>query len=177
MPAVVAPAPEAASMDHSYVPLSGRATKPDAATSSTQASSSKLVKKSDSDVLHLSEMPDKPKKRRRARVEVAEQAEETVEVEQTPEDPSPPKRQKVKKAPKVPKVKQDVLEPHDYSSQRSILDAEPEGRKVFAGGKAQKKKDKATKMESFAVDTTDFRKTPRVNNAPKRGNVSMSFSK
>ena len=124
-------------------------------------------------------MPDKPKKRRRAKVdeESAEPVASTSAVSRTTtEDPSPPKRSKsTPKKIKTPKVVQEALAPHDYSASPSILDAEPEAKKVFAGGKAQKKKDKAAKMEAFTADTADFRRAPRVNNAPKRGNVSKSF--
>ena len=161
---------EAASMDHSYVPLSGRLPR---VAPPTPAKAQ--PKKSDTDVLVVSSMPDKPKKRRRPKADEDTAAEPVAST--STEDPSPPKRTKtiMPKKVKTPKAVQEVLAPHDYAQSPSILDAEPEGKKVFAGGKAQKKKDKAAKMEAFTADTGDFRKTPRVNNAPKRGNMSKSF--
>lgn len=62
----------------------------------------------------------------------------------------------------------------------SLLDAPPSGTVNQGAGisKERKRKDKKEKLvKGFEIDVAEFRKTPRVNNAPKRGNLAMSFSK
>lgn len=145
-------------MDHSYVPLSGRMPKP-ADTLTTSSAPAPPPKASD--VIVVSSLADKPKKRK-STDQGAQEA---------------PKKRKGKGKEKVVKEVQPVLEPFDYDAQKSILDSHPEAKKTFAGGKKEKKKEGASRTKGFEVDTSDFRKTPRVNNQSKRGNVSQSFAK
>lgn len=164
---------EPASMDHSYVPLSGRIGREAPLYSSTSSSTLPPVpSRKDSDVLIVSALADKPKKRRRPKVE--------VEVDDVASDASTPKKQK-KKDKAVP-VPLERLEPHDYSTSRSILDMDPEAARTIdatAGGRKKKPKDSGEprKQKGFEVDTSDFRRQPRVNNQSKKGNVSQSFAK
>ena len=147
--------------DHSYVPLSGRIPKPEKPSLlSTTASATPIVPApSDSDVLIVSSLADKPKKRRRP-------------VPSTSTD-SP---QKKKKNGSAPAEKAAPLAPHDYSTMKSVLDAEPRAA-PGPGGKKKGKKETGRAAKGFAIDTSDFRREPRVNTAPKKGNVAQSFAK
>lgn len=170
-------------MDHSYVPLSGRMPKP--LDSTTSSSSAPSIKQSKSDIIVVSSLTDKPKKRRRNNPTTVEDTiilpGQSDFVEPEPLE-SPTKERTSKKPKKAPKSTEPMerLEPFDYSNVRSVLDSEPQGSRTFAGGKKDKKKEAASggNKKGFEVDLTGFRKTaPRVNNAPKRGNVSKSFEK
>lgn len=165
-------------MDHSYIPFSDRL--PVLSTSNIVSSASAPLPSpipKPSDVIIVSSLADKPKKRRRAKegsavIEGAEVAStsDAIVKERTP------KKSKKGKGPAVPL---EGLEPFDYSTVKSVLDAEPEVKKSFAGGKKDKKKEGAslTRVKGFEVDTSAFRKQPRVNNMSKKGNVSASFEK
>lgn len=164
--------------DHSYVPLSGRIPKPETPSLlSTKASSTPAAPAStDSDVLIVSSLADKPKKRRRPTVATA------TSTEETPVDPalaSPQKKKKNKGKAVAGEVKEKAapLAPHDYSSMKSVLDAEPRAAPGVKEKKKKKDKEVGRAAKGFAIDTSDFRREPRVNNAPKKGNVAQSFAK
>ncbi|KAL8286391.1 hypothetical protein RQP46_004408 [Phenoliferia psychrophenolica] len=167
-----------ASMDHSYVPLSGRIGREAPLFSSTSSSSTALPpvpSRKDSDVLIVSALADKPKKRRRPKVEVE------VDPDAASDASTPQKKQK-KKDKAAPAVPAERLEPHDYSATRSILDLDPEAARTIdatAGGRKKKPKGdgEPRKTKGFEVDTSEFRRQPRVNNQSKKGNVSQSFAK
>lgn len=163
--------------DHFYVPLSGRIPKPEKPSLlSTTASATPIVPaQSDSDVLIVSAMADKPKKRRRP---VATPSASTEEVVTDPSLASPQKKKKYKGKSASTSEKAAPLAPHDYSTMKSVLDAEPRAA-PGAGGKKKGKKEKEAgrAAKGFAIDTSDFRREPRVNTAPKKGNVAQSFAK
>lgn len=152
--------PASASMDHSFVAFSDRL--PTESTNTTSSSSAALPTPKPTDVLVVSSFTDKPKKRSR-------------KLEESGGEETPQKKKKEKKV-KVVKERIEPLAPFDYEGQKSILDAEPE-RKKEEGGKKEKKKKDTKKGGKFAIDTSDFRREPRVNNAPKSGAVTASFAK
>jgi exosome complex exonuclease RRP6 len=159
--------PASASMDHSFVAFSDRL--PTESTNTTSSIPSPLPTPKSTDVLVVSSFTDKPKKRSRKREESG--GEET------------PKKKKEKKEKKEKKVKEmksplERLAPFDYDGQKSILDAEPEKKQELGGGKKDKKKKEGSKKGGkFSIDTSEFRREPRVNNAPKSGAVTASFAK
>lgn len=164
-------------MDHSYIPFSDRLPIPSTSNivSSTSAPVPSPIPKP-SDVIIVSSLADKPKKRRRAKEGSA--AIEGAEVAPTSDAVVKERTPKKSKKGKGPAVPLERLEPFDYSTVKSVLDAEPEVKKSFAGGKKDKKKDASTtRVKGFEVDTSAFRKQPRVNNMSKKGNVSASFEK
>lgn len=76
--------------------------------------------------------------------------------------------------------------PFDYSTSTSILDADPAASAAALAEKKERKRqaklDKAAgstggKKKGFEIDLSDFRRAPRVANAPKKANVSRSFAK
>lgn len=180
------------SRDHSYVPLSGRIPAPTSSTTFSTASKTPIVKKhTDSEVVIVSAMPDKPKKqkRRRAQAEVAADGNEVVEGSTIPsgEGEKKEKRKSKKLKPTPPNSSSASAEPstsastlpfHDYATAVSILDAPSttELNPIAGISKERKRKDKKAKLEKgFEVDVSEFRRTPRVNNMPKRGNLAQSF--
>ncbi|KAK4704946.1 exosome complex exonuclease RRP6, partial [Phenoliferia sp. Uapishka_3] len=165
-----------ASMDHAYVPLSGRIGREAPLFASSSKPLPAVPSAKDSDVLIVSALADKPKKRRRPKVEV-----EVDPLEAGMSDQSTPQK-KQKKKEKAVVVPLERLAPHDYASSKSILDLDPEAARALdatAGGKKRKPKNdgEPRKQKGFEVDTSDFRRQPRVNNASKKGNVSQSFAK
>lgn len=190
--------PAALSADHTYVPLTGRLPKPDIsatlAASKTEGLTPHVAPKAkDSDVIVVSSLKDKPKKRRRQESQAAVSAPAddlpglsssvpAVENAQSP-PPQPPKAKKPKKD-KAQRPAPEAIVPHDYSTSRSILDAEPvrsTGAERREQDKRQRKKEaKAEKLsgtKGFEIDVSDFRRAPRVQNAPKKGQKSQSFQK
>ncbi|GJN89022.1 hypothetical protein Rhopal_001996-T1 [Rhodotorula paludigena] len=195
--------PTALSADHTYVPLSARVPKPE--SSSTLSTSTKHVAPTpkDSDVIVVSSLKDKPKKRRRQQSEATPAQATGDDVDDalpglssaasgsaTPKSPpaQPPKAKKQKKASAGARERPapGSVAPHDYSAQRSILDAEPVGRvgaeRREQDKKARKKEARAEKLaqgakKGFQLDTSEFGRAPRVNNAPKKANVSKTFGK
>ncbi|GAA5825957.1 hypothetical protein JCM10212_004928, partial [Sporobolomyces blumeae] len=108
----------------------------------------------------------------------------------TSQPPVPKKLKRNKKNPASSSASSSTpIVPHDYSSTRSILDEGPatlSGLERRQAEKDQKRKDKGTaaaapgggkKSKGFKVDTSDFKMPMRVDNAPKRANVSKSFAK
>ncbi|GAA5848393.1 hypothetical protein JCM9279_006552 [Rhodotorula babjevae] len=194
------PVPTALSADHSYVPLSGRIPKEPSAASSTLAGAPApkhaAPKPKDSDVIVVSALADKPKKRR-ARP-ASEVVPETAGEGDEPLSPRarPPAAKKAKKAASSSagaassssRPAAGTITPHDYTSQRSVLDAEPVG-KTGAERRAQeksarKKEARAEKLRegidkgkgAKGIDTSEFGRAPRVNNAPKKGNATAHFA-
>lgn len=168
--------------DHSYVPLSARVPKPQQPSllSSTASATPIAPAPSDSDVLIVSSLADKPKKRRRP-VPTPNASTEDVTggvVDPALASPQKKKGKKGKSAAVAGGEKAAPLAPHDYSTMKSVLDAEP---RVSGLGKKEKKSKKEKEMgraaKGFQIDTSDFRREPRVNNAPKKGNVAQSFAK
>ena len=196
--------PTALSADHAYVPLSGRIPKQPSAASSTLAGAPApkhaAPKPKDSDVIVVSALTDKPKKRR-ARP-ASEVVPETAGEGDEPLSPRarPPAAKKAKKAASSStggaasssssssRPAAGTITPHDYTSQRSVLDAEPVG-KTGAERRAQeksarKKEARAEKLRegidkgkgAKGIDTSEFGRAPRVNNAPKKGNATAHFA-
>ncbi|BGP24306.1 exosome complex exonuclease RRP6 [Rhodotorula toruloides] len=190
--------PAALSADHAYVPLTGRLPKLDAsgtlATSKTEGLTPHVAPKAKgSDVIVVSSLKDKPKKRRRQESQaiVAPAADDlpglssSAPVAENLQSPpaQPPKAKKPKKD-KAQRPAPESIVPHDYSKSRSILDAEPvrsTGAERREQDKRQRKKEaKAEKLsgtKGFEIDVSDFRRAPRVQNAPKKGQKSQSFQK
>ncbi|SGZ28516.1 BQ5605_C027g10361 [Microbotryum silenes-dioicae] len=165
--------------DHSFIPFGERTTK-DVPTPST-SKPEPAPKRSDKDVIVVSSLADKPKKKKRALPSpsneidlipsTAPSASTVTSSSAKPNKPSPSKK---------PKRSMLEVEPHDYSTSQSILDADPASVASLTQGKKGKKKAKETigrAAKGFVVDTSEFRKEPRVNKAPKKGNVSRSFAK
>ncbi|BGO99413.1 hypothetical protein RTG_02115 [Rhodotorula toruloides ATCC 204091] len=190
--------PAALSADHTYVPLTGRLPKPDIsatlAASKTEGLTPHVAPKAkDSDVIVVSSLKDKPKKRRRQERQAAVPARAddlpglSSSVPAVGNPQSPPAQQPKAKKPKKDKAQRPAPEsivPHDYSASRSILDAEPvrsTGAERREQDKRQRKKEaKAEKLsgtKGFEIDVSDFRRAPRVQNAPKKGQKSQSFQK
>ncbi|KPV75228.1 uncharacterized protein RHOBADRAFT_53232 [Rhodotorula graminis WP1] len=191
--------PTALSADHAYVPLSGRIPKQPSAASSTLADAPApkhaAPKPKDSDVIVVSALADKPKKRR-ARP-ASEVVPETAGEGDEPLSPRarPPAAKKAKKAAGTSsssasssRAAAGSITPHDYTAQRSVLDAEPVG-KTGAERRAQeksarKKEARAEKLRegidkgkgTKGIDTSEFGRAPRVNNAPKKGNATAHFA-
>ncbi|SCZ93871.1 BZ3500_MvSof-1268-A1-R1_Chr6-3g08938 [Microbotryum saponariae] len=164
--------------DHSFIPFGERTTK-DAPTPST-SKPEPAPKRSDKDVIVVSSLADKPKKKKRALPSPSNEGDLTPSTAPStstmtsssgrPNKPSPSKK---------PKRSMLEVEPHDYSTSKSILDADPASVASLTQGKKGKKKAKETvgrAAKGFVVDTSEFRKEPRVNKAPKKGNVSRSFA-
>lgn len=189
----------AESMDHSFVAFSDRTTKSLAPTTTTSSSNPVVPPKSKSDVLVVSSLADKPKSQKKRNRTKVDAAVETAGGSQGANDeilPTPPKKAKKTKP-------AEVLEPFDYSANKSILDAEPGAGGKLGGGAGGGKKTRKEKEEGkkgpkgFTVDQSDFRRAPRlvffsgldsggmetdvllrrVNNAPKKGALSSSFAK
>jgi exosome complex exonuclease RRP6 len=137
-------------------------------------------KKNDSEVIVVSALEDRPKKVKRKRTTVpAIEGEEGGVVES-----SASKKESTKKRSKLtPPVVSEPLEPHDYSLAPSLLDAPSTSSLNAVAGisKERKRKDKKDKLaKGFATvegDKGGFGRAPRVNNAPKKGNLAMSFLK
>ncbi|GAA5903805.1 hypothetical protein JCM8208_006584 [Rhodotorula glutinis] len=189
--------PTSLSADHAYVPLSGRIPKQPSAASSTLADAPApkhaAPKPKDSDVIVVSALADKPKKRR-ARP-ASEVVPDTAGEGDEPLSPRarPPAAKKAKKAAagaasSSSRPAAGTITPHDYTSQRSVLDAEPVG-KTGAERRAQeksarKKEARAEKLRegidkgkgTKGIDTSEFGRAPRVNNAPKKGNATAHFA-
>lgn len=103
-----------------------------------------------------------------------------------PPSAPPVKKQKKKKTPSSSSSSSttpvEPVVPHDYSGSTSILDAGPSiltGLERREAEKKQKKKDKIASGGStgkgFKVDTSEFKRPMRVDNAPKKANISRSF--
>ncbi|GAA5821490.1 hypothetical protein JCM3770_000597 [Rhodotorula araucariae] len=176
----------ALSADHAYVPLSARLPKPAsvstlAATPPTHAA----PKKKDSDVIVVSALADKPKKRRARPADAPASAGAGDDEPRSP-PAQPPAAKKAKKAASASgRPPAGSVVPHDYAGEASILDAEPVG-KTGAARRAQdkaarKKEARAEKLAQGAkkgagIDTSEFGRAPRVNNAPKKGNATRNFA-
>lgn len=180
-----APAPEGLSADHSYVPLSGRI--PTSSTSQLTSVSSTPIskKKNDAEVIVVSALEDRPKKIKRKRTPGLTVVDDEGGLEARGES-SPQKKESTKKRSKLtPPASASPLEPHDYSLTPSFLDIRApitaDQVAVAAISKERKRKDKKDKLaKGFATvegDKGGFGRAPRVNNAPKKGNLAMSFSK
>ena len=167
--------------DHSYVPLSGRIPKPSTSTLRAASKTPATPAPSDKDVLIVSAMADKPKKRRRPKAEDEAAAAAAGEGDDADDSSSPAKKAKEAdkkgadgKGGKKKKGALERLAPHDYSTSPSILDGEGAG---LTKAERKGRKDTGRAAKGFELDTSDFRREPRVNNAPKKANVSHSFAK
>lgn len=171
------PAPsDALTGDHSYVPLSARIPKQSTSTLNAASTTPIVPAPSDSDVLVVSSLKDKPKKRRRPTAPAVVEA--TTSATTATEPQSSPEKKVVKKIKKTKVIStEEPLAPHDYSTMKSILDAEPGLPSGGRGPKSKKdkKKEAGRAAKGFTVDTSDFRREPRVNNQPKKGNETKSF--
>ncbi|GAA5877680.1 hypothetical protein JCM3774_006640 [Rhodotorula dairenensis] len=200
------PSAAALTGDHTYVPLSGRIPKERAAplTALGVTSTSHVAPRpKDSDVIVVSSLKDKPKKRRRQ----GSEAEAPVLSPGGAAGEKKPKAKKVKatldgaaaaaststtpkKEKKQSKAKDAApIVPYDYSTSTSILDADPAtSAAALADKKERMRQAKADKLagagadgkkkkKGFEIDLSDFRRAPRVANAPKKANVSRSFAK
>lgn len=167
--------------DHTYVPLSARVPKQVHATLDAASTTPTVPAPSDNDVVIVSTLADKPKKRRRHTAASATSAAGgTVATSNDTSGNSVPssKKKKTGKSKGTDAVdKSAPITPHDYSTTKSILDAEPQaGLGDDVGGKKKKRKDQVGRAaKGFTVDTSAFRREPRVNNAPKKGAISKSF--
>jgi exosome complex exonuclease RRP6 len=91
------------------------------------------------------------------------------------------KKQKKKKVASSSEALPPPIVPHDYTGSTSILDAGPAvltGMERREAEKKQKKKDKAAQGGSgkkMTIDTSEFKRPMRVNNAPKSASVSRTF--
>lgn len=198
--------PSALTADHTYVPLSGRIPKEMAPSTLTSSTSHVAPKPKDSDVIVVSNLKDKPKKRRRQGSEAEPSSVGTTTTTAaglvSPGGERKPKAKKVKahsnaaeatassasKPPKKEKkAKRDPdaapIVPHDYSTSTSILDADPAASSAAIADKKERKRQAKIdqlaggKKKGFEIDLSDFRRAPRVTNAPKKANVSRSFAK
>lgn len=133
----------------------------------TPAAPEKRAVPSDKDVLVVSSLKDKPKKRSRPAAPTAGGSSGSAAVE-------PKKRHKKQADAAAAAITKEVLAPHDYSTNKSVLDAEPVRDKTSLS-KKKKAKEVGRAAKGFVVDTSDFRREPRVNTAPKKGNVTKSF--
>lgn len=185
--------PAALSADHTYVPLSGRIPKQPAPSTLASSTSHVAPKPKDSDVIVVSSLKDKPKKRRRQGSEADASAAAATGLLSPSE--KKPKAKKVKAdsgeatapAKKEKKAKRSAdsapIVPHDYSTSTSILDANPDATPAAIADKKERKKQEKIdrqangKKKGFEIDLSDFRRAPRVANAPKKANVSRSFAK
>ncbi|GAA5956285.1 hypothetical protein JCM8115_001677 [Rhodotorula mucilaginosa] len=192
--------PSALTADHTYVPLSGRIPKEMAPSTLASSTSHAAPKPKDSDVIVVSNLKDKPKKRRRQ----GSEAEPSPAGLVSPGGERKPKAKKVKadsnaaeattaapasKPKKEKKAKRDrdaaPIVPHDYSTSTSILDADPAASSAAIADKKERKRQAKIdqlagvggKKKGFEIDLSDFRRAPRVANAPKKANVSRSFAK
>lgn len=165
--------------DHTYVPLSARVPKQVTATLDAASATPIAPAPSDKDVLVVSALADKPKKRRRPVASAAAGDDDSTKAPPG-SAASPSKKKKCGKAKQGNDERPAPLAPHDYSTSKSLLDAEPQaGLGVDdAGGKKKKRKDQVGRAaKGFKIDTSEFRREPRVNNAPKKGAISQSFTK
>jgi exosome complex exonuclease RRP6 len=165
--------------DHTYVPLSARVPKQAQATLDAASTTPIAPAPSDKDVIVVSTMADKPKKRRRNVAATTAATGAATGLDSSSSAVSPAKKKKVDKD-KIKKanVKSEPVDPHDYSTSKSILDAEPQSGlgDDAAGGKKKKRKDQVGRAaKGFTIDTSAFRREPRVNNAPKKGAISKTF--
>ncbi|BGP39731.1 exosome nuclease subunit [Rhodotorula kratochvilovae] len=174
-------APTALSADHAYVPLPGRLPKPASASALAEAAPPAYTapKKKDSDVIVVSALADKPKKRRARPAEGG-----AADAGGEPRSPPAVQPPAAKKAKKALRPEAGSVAPHDYAGEASILDAEPVG-KTGAARRAQDKaaRKKEARAERLAqpkkdkgIDTSEFGRAPRVNNAPKKGNANRTFA-
>ncbi|GAA5908673.1 hypothetical protein JCM5296_006007 [Sporobolomyces johnsonii] len=185
--------------DHTYVPLVARLPKPESTSllaSSARPEPHVAPKPKDSDVIVVSSLKDKPKKRRRQQSEVSTSAaagdaststSASATASSAPSgvtSPQPPQAKKKKKSRTQATDDAPAITPHDYSATPSILDAEPAraaGRERRELDKKQRKKEAKQQAlggaKGFQIDTSEFRRGPRVDNQPKKANVSRSFAK
>ncbi|GAA5924658.1 hypothetical protein JCM1841_006378 [Sporobolomyces salmonicolor] len=180
--------------EHTYVPLLARLPQPETTSplaSSARSESHVAPKPKDSDVIVVSSLKDKPKKRRRQQSEASTSAATGDASASTASSapsgvtsPQPPQAKKKKKSRTQPTPGDAPITPHDYSATPSILDAEPAraaGRERRELDKKQRKKDAKQQAlagaKGFQIDTSEFRRGPRVDNQPKKANVSRSFAK
>ncbi|GAA5885651.1 hypothetical protein JCM6882_007512 [Rhodosporidiobolus microsporus] len=187
------------SADHTYVPLSGRVPKPE--QPSTLASSSRAPQYAKpaavdkNEVIVVSSLKDKDravggKKRKRVAGASASTStstsSSTAALDAAPEVASPPPPAPLPKKPKLKRADRAALAasltPHDYSAAPSILDASAvgaTGRERRENEKREKKresKDLKGKKAADGIDTSDFGRAPRVNNAPKKANKAHTFA-
>ncbi|GAA5957994.1 hypothetical protein JCM21900_004740 [Sporobolomyces salmonicolor] len=180
--------------EHTYVPLLARLPQPETTSllaSSARSESHVAPKPKDSDVIVVSSLKDKPKKRRRQQSEASTSAAAGDASASTASSapsgvtsPQPPQAKKKKRSRTQPTPGDAPITPHDYSATPSILDAEPAraaGRERRELDKKQRKKDAKQQAlagaKGFKIDTSEFRRGPRVDNQPKKANVSRSFAK
>ncbi|KAI5478663.1 exosome complex exonuclease RRP6 [Pseudohyphozyma bogoriensis] len=172
------PAPQPDSHDHAYVPLTGRIPKPSTSSNIISSAGPAAPTPKDTDVLVVSELKDKPKKRRRAKTET----EGAVEAEGGAVTEGGDKKLKKKKKEKggvgaTEKVKEEVV-PYDYSTHKSILDADPNAAVVAQKPKKEKKKKgEVGGKGGFEIDNSEFGKQPRAKTSSNKGNFSQSFAK
>jgi len=188
--------------DDSFVPFSSTssASTAPAAIGSTSHSVDAPKKRDQSEVIVVSSLKDKPsrssqqaqKKRRRDTASTSEPSElrlgqleaepvKEEEVVSPPPSAPPVKKQKKKKTSSSSSTPAEPITPHDYTGSSSILDAGPSiltGLERREAEKKQKKKDKIASGgtgKGFKVDTSEFKRPMRVDNAPKKANISRSF--
>ncbi|GAA5982175.1 hypothetical protein JCM10908_004768 [Rhodotorula pacifica] len=206
-PSELEPPPAALNADHTYVPLSGRIPKQAAPSMLSSSTSHVAPKPKDSDVIVVSSLMDKPAKKRRRQASEAEpltaaasaaglvspgekkpkakKVKAATDAASTSSSAAPTPNNKADK--KKPKRGPDAppIVPFDYSNSTSILDADPAASSsAIADKKERKKQEKIDKLagvggkkKGFEIDLSDFRRAPRVANAPKKANVSRSFAK
>ncbi|GAA5963691.1 hypothetical protein JCM3765_003546 [Sporobolomyces pararoseus] len=177
--------------DNSFVSFDSNPSVPKAIGSTSHAQSGD-AKPKDSEVIVVSSLKDKPsrtsqaqaKKRRRAGTEAETTTLSTPEASTSSAvspPPQPPQAKKQKKKKSQSGEPAQPIVPHDYTGSTSILDAGPSiltGLERREAEKKQKKKDKIASGGSgkgFKVDTSDFKRPMRVDNAPKKANVSRTF--
>ncbi|GAA5993109.1 hypothetical protein JCM5350_007220 [Sporobolomyces pararoseus] len=178
--------------DSSFVSFDSSNPSTPKAIGSTSHAQSGDAKPKDSEVIVVSSLKDKPsrlsqaqaKKRRRAGTEAETTSTTTPEASTSSAvspPPQPPQAKKQKKKKSQPGEAAQPIVPHDYTGSTSILDAGPSiltGLERREAEKKQKKKDKIASGGSgkgFKVDTSDFKRPMRVDNAPKKANVSRTF--
>lgn len=195
--------PSALTADHTYVPLSGRIPKEVAPSTLASSTSHVAPKLKDSDVIVVSNLKDKPKKRRRQGSEAEPSPATAAAAGLISPGERKPKAKKVKadsnaaeataasasKPKKEKKAKRNPnaapIVPYDYSASTSILDADPAASSAAIADKKERKRQAKIdqlagvggKKKGFEIDLSDFRRAPRVANAPKKANVSRSFAK
>ncbi|GAA5884176.1 hypothetical protein JCM16303_005955 [Sporobolomyces ruberrimus] len=187
--------------DASFVAFDSPSSTSKALGSTSHAQSAPKPK--DTDVIVVSSLKDKPsrssqaqaKKRRRAGTEVEASTTSAIPIASgstttagtaaegavsPPPQPPQAKKQKKKKSTTSNEPVEPIV-PHDYTGSTSILDAGPAiltGLERRDADKKQKKKDKIAqggKTKGFKVDTSEFKRPMRVDNAPKKANKSQSF--
>ncbi|GAA5904282.1 exosome nuclease subunit RRP6 [Sporobolomyces salmoneus] len=165
---------------------------------STQSTEAMASEPKDSEVIVVSSLKDKPsrssqaaqaKKRRRTVTDSTQPSETSASASTSSAavspPPQPPQAKKQKKKKNLSTSEEPPIVPHDYSQSTSILDAGPSiltGLERREAEKKQKKKDKAAqggsgKGPKLKVDTSEFKRPMRVNNAPKSAAVSKTFAK